>query len=72
MRAKPCPHVSAVPTFDPDAARAARGLAGLPQRTAARRLKISQSYLSLIEAGARRPSAPLIERMVRLYARHTS
>jgi len=47
------------------ALRIARAIAGVKQSELARKAKVSHSYISLIEKGARRPSTRVIGKMCR-------
>ena len=47
------------------ALRIARAIAGVNQKELARRARVSHSYISLIEKGARRPSTRAIAKMCR-------
>jgi transcriptional regulator with XRE-family HTH domain len=51
----------------PDQLRSARRAANLTQQQAARRLRISQPYLALLETGHRPVTAPLTGRLAKLY-----
>jgi transcriptional regulator with XRE-family HTH domain len=47
------------------ALRIARAIAGVKQKELARKVRVSPSYISLIEKGARRPSRTAIAKMCR-------